>query len=51
MIAVKLGPKAPSKPVRGRGSCNGSKPQDATAVGTQTIHDIPKAKTKKAGSE
>jgi hypothetical protein len=51
MMAAKLGPKAPSKPVRAGESCNGSLPQEAAAAGTQTIHDIPKANTKKAKSE
>jgi hypothetical protein len=51
MMAVKLGPKVPSKLVKAGEGCNGSSPQDAAAAGTQTAHEIPKASRKKAGSE
>jgi hypothetical protein len=46
MMAARLGPKAPTRPVKTGDNCKERKPCDAKAAGIQTTHDIPKAKRK-----
>jgi hypothetical protein len=51
MSAAREGPIAPSPPLRIGSMWKERKPYEARADGTQTAHEIPKARTKKVTSE